>query len=211
MAATGVAGGGAAGATAAAAQETTTTSSGNTTASENETTTAANATTTSGGSSGGGGPTEEVIVGPGGSLVYEPADLTIAPGTTVNFVWESDNHNIVVNSQPDGAGWEGTAGSETKTYNTGHEHSHTFETTGTYEYYCQPHRTAGMKASITVQEGGAQSSGGGGHAEEDPKHMGVPIQAHFVGLGALLMMAVSLVYTFFILKYGESPHASGGN
>src|SRR6056297_2838116 len=180
MAATSVAGGGAAGATAAAAQETTTTSSGNTTASENETTTAANGTTTSGGSSGGGGPTEEVIVGPGGSLVYEPADLTIAPGTTVNFVWESDNHNIVVDSQPDDANWEGTAGSETQTYDTGHEYSYTFETTGTYEYYCQPHLTAGMEASITVQEGGAQS-GGGGQAEEDPKHMGVPIQSHFVG------------------------------
>ncbi|NHN58248.1 MULTISPECIES: plastocyanin/azurin family copper-binding protein [Halorussus] len=209
-AATGVAGGAGAGAAAAAAQETTTTSSGNTTATGNETTTAANGTATGGGASGGGGPTEEVIVGPGGSLVFEPADLTIAPGTTVHFVWESDNHNVVPSSQPEGANWEGTAGGETKTYNTGHEYSHTFETTGTYEYYCQPHETAGMTGTITVQEGGA-STGGGGGGEADPEHMGVPFQAHFVGLATLLMIAVSLIYTFFLLKYGESPHASGSN
>nr|WP_276281378.1 plastocyanin/azurin family copper-binding protein [Halorussus sp. DT72] len=210
MAATGVAGGAGAGATAAAAQETTTTSSGNTTASGNETTTVANGTTTSGGASSGGGPTKEVIVGPGGSLVYEPAELTIAPGTTVNFVWESDNHNVVVESQPDGANWQGTEGAPSKTYNTGHEYSHTFSTTGTYEYFCQPHKTAGMVGTITVQEGGG-GGGGGGAAEADPEHMGVPFQAHFVGLATLLMMVVSLIYTFFLLKYGESPHASGSN
>jgi hypothetical protein len=67
-----------------------------------------------------------------------------------------------------------------------------------------------MVGSITVQEGGG-GGGGGGQAEADPEHMGVPFQAHFVGLATLLMIAVSLVYTFFLLKYGESPHASGGN
>ncbi|WP_368408832.1 plastocyanin/azurin family copper-binding protein [Halorussus limi] len=210
MAATGVAGGGAAGATAAAAQETTTTSSGNTTASGNETTTAANGTTTSGGASGGGGPTKEVIVGPGGSLVFEPAEITIATGTTVKWVWESDNHNVVPSSQPEGADWQGTPGAPSKTYNTGYEYSHTFNTTGTFEYYCQPHETAGMVGTINVKES-ISSGGGGGQKEANPEHMGVPFQAHFVGLATLLMIAVSLVYTFFLLKYGESPHASGGN
>ncbi|WP_276300836.1 plastocyanin/azurin family copper-binding protein [Halorussus lipolyticus] len=209
MAASGVAGGTAAGATAAGAQETTTTSSGNTTtASGNETTTAANETAT-GGQSGGGGPTKEVIVGPGGSLVFEPAEITIAPGTTVKFVWESDNHNVVPDGQPDGANWEGTEGGASKTYDTGYEYSYTFETTGTYEYFCQPHKTAGMVGSITVQEGGPKTGGGGGEA--DPKHMGVPFQAHFVGLATLLMIVVSIIYTFFTVKYGESPHASGSN
>jgi plastocyanin len=210
MAASGVAGGTAAGATAAGAQETTTTSSGNTTtASGNETTTAANGTASEG-QSGGGGPTEEVIVGPGGSLVFEPAELTIAPGTTVNFVWESDNHNVVPESQPEGADWQGTEGAPEETYDTGYEYSHTFEMEGEYEYFCQPHKTAGMVGTITVQEGGAESGGGGG-GEADPEHMGVPFQAHFVGLATLLMMVVSLIYTFFLLKYGESPHASGSN
>jgi plastocyanin len=210
MAASGVAGGTAAGATAAGAQETTTTSSGNTTtASGNETTTAANGTASEG-QSGGGGPTEEVTVGPGGSLVFEPAEITIAPGTTIKWVWESDNHNVVPESQPEGADWQGTEGAPDKTYDTGHEYSHTFETEGEYEYFCQPHKTAGMVGTITVQEGGAETGGGGG-GEADPEHMGVPFQAHFVGLATLLMMVVSLIYTFFLLKYGESPHASGSN
>lgn len=166
------------------------------------------------GDGGGGGATEEVVVGPGGNLVYEPAELTIPPGTTVNFVWDSDLHNVVVESQPDGANWEGTPGAPDETYDTGYEYSFTFEVEGTYEYFCQPHLAAGMEASITVQEGGGGGGGegGGGVQEEvDPEEMGVPFQAHFVGLATLLMMAVSLVYTFFLLKYGESPNTSGGS
>jgi len=184
------------------------TTAGGTTAAGGTTTAPGTTNGTATGTSGGGasGPTEEVVVGPGGNLVYEPADLTIAPGTTVNFVWESDNHNIVVDSQPDGAGWEGTPGSDT--YDTGYEYSHTFETTGTYEYYCQPHLSAGMEASITVQEGGAAAGGAG---ELDPEHMGVPFQAHYVGAATMLAIVVSLVFAFYLLKYGESPHASSPN
>ncbi|WP_128477854.1 plastocyanin/azurin family copper-binding protein [Halorussus pelagicus] len=142
---------------------------------------------------GGGGGSQEVIVGPGGSLVYDPEELTIAPGTTVNFVWESDNHNIVVDSQPDGAEWEGTEGGASKTYNSGHEYSHTFETTGTYEYFCQPHKTAGMAASITVQEGGA-SSGGGGPA--------IPSSAKSLGVATTAAMVFTLGLAYFFMKYG---------
>jgi len=142
---------------------------------------------------GGGGGSKEVIVGPGGSLVFEPAELTIAPGTTVNFVWESDNHNIVVESQPDGAGWEGTKGGASKTYNTGHEYSHTFETTGTYEYFCQPHKTAGMVGSITVQEGGA-SSGSSAPA--------IPSSAKTLGIATTAALVFTLGLAYFFMKYG---------
>ncbi|MGN8216017.1 plastocyanin/azurin family copper-binding protein [Halococcus salifodinae] len=164
---------------------------------------------TGGQSPSGGGPTKQVAVGPGGSLTFEPAQVTIAPGTTVRWSWESDNHNIVPNSQPGGSNWQGTSGPSSKTYNTGHTYSHTFSTTGTYEYYCQPHRSAGMTGSVTVQQGGASS--GGGEEEPNPEEMGVPFQAHFVGIATILMMVVSVIYTFFTLKYGESPHAKGGN
>ena len=62
----------------------------------------------------------------------------------------------------------------------------------------------------TIQVG---SSGGGGGEEEEPspEEMGVPFQAHFVGIATLLMMVLSLVYTFFLVKYGESPNAKGGD
>jgi len=163
---------------------------------------------TGGGSSGG--PTKQVAVGPNGNFVFDPEDITIEPGTTVNWTWESDNHNIVLENQPEESNWEGTSGPASKTYDTGHSYTHTFSTTGTYEYFCQPHKNVGMVGSVTVQEGGA-SSGGSGEEQQNPEEMGVPFQAHFVGIATILMMVVSLVYTFFSLKYGESPNAKGGN
>lgn len=152
----------------------------------------------------------EVAVGPGGSLKFEPAEVYVAPGETVTWSWKSNNHNIVVNSQPEGANWEGTAGAETKTYNEGHTYEHTFETKGEYEYVCFPHKPS-MAGKVVVNDKGKKpSSGGGAKKEADPKHMGVPIQAHFVGIATILAIFMSLAFTFFLLKYGESPHASGG-
>ncbi|WP_049898491.1 plastocyanin/azurin family copper-binding protein [Halococcus agarilyticus] len=148
---------------------------------------------------GSGGSTEEVTVGPSGSLVFEPAELSISPGTAVKFVWDSGGHNV----NPDDGDW-------------GHQpiedagFSFTtppFTETGSFGYVCDPHEPAGMVGTITVGE----SSGGGGEEEVDPEEMGVPFQAHFVGIATILMMVVSLIYTFFTVKYGESPNAKGGN
>lgn len=158
-------------------------------------------TDTDGGGGGGGGPTEEVIVGPGGSLVFEPETLEITPGTTVRWVWDSDMHNVVPESQPEDANWEGE-GSPGTTFDTGHEYSHTFETLGTYEYVCTPHESAGMVGSIEVVEELSQAGGG----EQDLHDLGVPIQAHWVGTATILMIFVSIMFTFYVLKYGESPN-----
>lgn len=141
----------------------------------------------------GGGGSKEVIVGPGGSLVYEPAEITIAPGTTVKWVWESDNHNIVVESAPDGASWEGTDGPPSKTYNTGYEYTHTFETTGTYEYFCQPHKVAGMTGSVIVQEGGADTGGGG---------PAIPSSAKTLSIATTAALVFTLGLAYFFMKYG---------
>jgi plastocyanin len=164
--------------------------------------------TSTGTSSGsGGGPTETVVVGPDGTLVFSPGTdeaLQIAPGTTVEFVWESDNHNIVVDSQPEGAGWEGYETLE----NTGFTYEHTFETLGTYEYYCEPHRTAGMVGTIEVVEN--PDAGGGGGGEKELHSFGVPIHAHWVGAATILGIIVTIIFTFYVLKYGESAHTGTG-
>jgi halocyanin-like protein len=158
--------------------------------------------------------------GNGGSYAFSPAGLWISPGTTVTFEWVSDNHNMVVEDGPDG-GWGGYETVEMGGFTT----SHTFETGGIYTYFCSPHQSQGMQAGIavgpdvaTVEEssggggGSGGSSGGGDELTIDDIHeMGVPFQAHWVGLATLLMILVSLLYTFFLLKYGTSPHASGGN
>lgn len=103
-------------------------------------------------SDGNGGGENEVVVGPDGNLVFDPAELTVDVGTTVTWTWDSDIHNVVVESQPEGASWDGTEGGESETYDTGHEYEFTFETAGTYEYYCSPHRSAGMTGTVVVEE-----------------------------------------------------------
>ena len=139
------------------------------------------------------GGSEEVIVGPGGDLVFSPGTdeaLQITPGTTVTFVWESDNHNIVVDSQPDDAGWEGHEEIE----NTDFTYEHTFETLGTYEYYCAPHETAGMVGTIEVVES---------IETEAPANLPeVPDTAKTLGVATTFAMVATLGLAFFFLKYG---------
>ncbi|WP_101296379.1 plastocyanin/azurin family copper-binding protein [Halegenticoccus soli] len=149
------------------------------------------------GGGGGGGGTQEVIVGPGGSLVFEPEELQIAPGTTVKFVWESDGHNVVPN--------QGDWGHQ-PLEDTGFEFEHTFEEVAEYEYVCEPHESAGMVGTIIVTENPQQ---GGGAGEKELEELGVPIQAHWVGVSTILGIVVTIIYTFYILKYGES--ANTGN
>ncbi|WP_134672053.1 plastocyanin/azurin family copper-binding protein [Halorussus marinus] len=146
------------------------------------------------GGGGGGGATKEVTVGPGGDLVFEPAEIEIQPGTTVKWVWDSDNHNVVADSTPEGADWEGTEGGDSETYNTGHEYSHTFEVEGDYEYYCTPHRSAGMVGTITV----SPDAGGGGEAAGPA----IPSTAKTLGVATTAAMVFTLGLAYFFLKYG---------
>ena len=125
--------------------------------------------------------------------MFDPAELTIATGTTVNFVWESDLHNIVVDSQPEGAGWEGTEGGPGTTYDTGHTYSHTFETAGTYEYACEPHRAAGMLGTVVVSTDAGAEAGGGPRLPGSAKTLGVALTA---------AMLSTLSFAYFFLKYG---------
>ena len=155
---------------------------------------------TGGGGGGGGTVTVELV-----DYAYEPGTeepLYIAPGTTVHFVWVTNTHNIVVDSQPDAANWQGHETVE----NAGFEYSHTFDTLGEYAFHCQPHLNLGMEGTIVVNESG-QAPGGAVATEADPEHMGVPFQAHFVGLATIVGIFVALVFTFFFLKYGETPHS----
>ena len=142
---------------------------------------------------GEGGGTEEVVVGPGGSLEFDPADLTIQPGTTVHWTWDSDNHNVVPSEKPDDSDFEGTEGGDSQTFDTGHEYEHTFEVEGDYEYYCTPHEQAGMVGTITVSE---DAGGGGGGAPA------IPSSAKTLGIATTTAMVFTLGLAYFFLKSG---------
>lgn len=161
------------------------------------------------GDGGGGATTKTVKVGPNNQNVFDPAEVYVSPGDTVKWVWEgSTGHNVHATSVPDEAGWD----AQTEIVSAPHEYSHTFEgPTGEYSYVCDPHKSLGMKGKVIVNENGQAPSGGGGPVERSPHEMGVPIQAHYVGIATILMMILSMVYTFFVLKYGESRNASAPN
>lgn len=93
----------------------------------------------------------EVTVGPGGDLQFSPERVTVAAGETVRWIWDAPNHNVKPSSVPDGSDWAGTPGEEGKTFEAGYVYTHTFEVAGTYEYYCSPHRSAGMTGSVVVE------------------------------------------------------------
>jgi plastocyanin len=90
-----------------------------------------------------GAPTT-ILVGVDGNR-FQPADLTISVGQTVNWYWPpgSANHNVVPadNDSPPSSG----APAAYPTY-----HSYQFTVPGVYHYYCQVHGGLGMAGTITV-------------------------------------------------------------
>ncbi len=147
-----------------------------------------------GGGGGGGGPTKTVTLV---NYAFEPATespMQIQPGTTVKFVWETDNHNIAVDSTPDGASWEGHEAIE----NAPFEYEHTFETEGTYEFHCTPHVGLGMTGTIEVTQD-AGSGGGGGEA--GPAKL-VPDGALTLLIGTVAGMISTLSLVYFFMRYG---------
>ncbi len=144
-----------------------------------------------------------VEVGAGDGLAFGPAAVHVDNGATVTWEWtgEGGSHNVVHQN--------GNFESEL-TGEAGFTFTHTFDSDGIYNYYCDPHRSSGMKGSVVVGSD-YPSIAAGVRTEQDPAHMGVPFQPHFVGIATLLAMMMTLVFTFFMLKYGESAHTKGGN
>jgi len=87
-----------------------------------------------------------------GLLVFDPAKLSICKGDSVTWVNnKAGPHNVVFDEDaiPSGVDQEKISmddqlGEEGDTY------SQKFDVAGTYEYYCEPHRGAGMQAQLTV-------------------------------------------------------------
>ncbi len=82
-----------------------------------------------------------------GLLKFEPSELTIKSGDTVKWVNNKlAPHNVVFE------GDKATAlNHKALLFSPGESFETTFNEAGTYSYYCEPHRGAGMVAKITVQ------------------------------------------------------------
>jgi len=99
--------------------------------------------------------THMVMVGQGGGLSFAPANLTIAVGDTVRWVWGSGGHSVV-------SGTNGTANGKfcspsdsgcdnPPLSNMGATYEHTFGQAGNFPYYCSVHFSLGMTGTIKVQ------------------------------------------------------------
>jgi halocyanin-like protein len=147
-----------------------------------------------------------VDVGAGDGLAFDPPAIWISPGTTVTWEWtgEGGDHNVVANDGPAGLDSGDPMGSGT------YEFEFTDEDAGITTYFCSPHEGQGMKGGVAVGDDVETTTLAGSNVKE-PIEFGVDIHEHWVGVSVMLMMSVSLVFTFFTLKYGESPHSSGGD
>ena len=100
------------------------------------------------------------------AVSFEPAELTVSQGDTVAWphaAGEAHSVSAYQDGIPDAAeywasggfeseeaartGWENGQGA----VQSGQSYVHTFETTGTHEYFCVPHEAAGMVGSVTVE------------------------------------------------------------
>jgi plastocyanin len=81
-------------------------------------------------------------------FTFQPASLTVAAGTTVTWTWDAGatSHNVTpaVPATPPGA---------SGTFAAPHTYEFTFNTPGTYSYYCTLHGspTTGMRGVVIVQ------------------------------------------------------------
>lgn len=78
-----------------------------------------------------------------GGLTFNPSSLTISAGTQVRWV---NTSTVLHTVTPDGhSEW-----SAANLSNNGSTFIHTFDTPGTYAYFCEPHVGSGMTGTITV-------------------------------------------------------------
>lgn len=141
-----------------AASETTaggTTTTGRTTTEEGAA--AEGGTTTEGGAQAGG--TQQVaMITEGTEYYFDPIGLFVEPGTTVEWVNESGAHSSTAYAEGTGSAQVTRIPEGTEPWNSGilaepgATFSYTFETEGTYDYFCIPHKALGMVARVVCGE-----------------------------------------------------------
>lgn len=123
-----------------------------------------------GGADGSESSNDGTVVEMTDELVYDPETVTVSVGETVT--WENTGnvgHTVTAyeDNIPDGAEYFASGGFDSESaardaYEPGdtdagdipggETYEHTFETAGTYEYYCIPHESSEMVGTVEVEE-----------------------------------------------------------
>jgi plastocyanin len=87
----------------------------------------------------------DVTMGANMNLVFEPNDITINAGDTVHFVNDAlPPHNVIVEDHPE-LTHDGLA------FASGESFDITFPDPGDFNFWCDPHKGAGMTGTIHVK------------------------------------------------------------
>lgn len=99
--------------------------------------------------------------GNGAAFAYDPTATVISRGATLVWTWTGagGGHNLRVEDQPAGGEFDELIELHDE---AGFTYRLTFETPGTYLYYCGPHLQQGMKGAIVVDDEGLDDGDGGG-------------------------------------------------
>jgi plastocyanin len=133
---------------------------------------------------------------------FDPANITVEPGTTVTWVQSGDNPHTTTS-------YDGLWDSGMIEGGSGGTFSFTFEEPGTYDYYCIPHESMGMIGSVTVTGSTASPTAtatGTATATASPTATalsdtgGPPITSLLLTLAATLALVVSGVMALAMLR-----------
>ncbi|MGB5900924.1 MAG: plastocyanin [Geitlerinemataceae cyanobacterium] len=80
-----------------------------------------------------------------GMLAFDPPTVTVKSGDTIKWVNNKlSPHNVVVEGHPE-------LSHKALAFSPGESFEVTFDSPGTYNYYCEPHRGAGMNGKVVVE------------------------------------------------------------
>lgn len=158
---------------------------------------------------GGEGERTEHVVDMTDGLIFDPDELTIAPGDTVRWVNVGGvGHSVTAYEDgiPEDAEFFASGDFETESAARGgypqrgdipggEAYSYTFEVEGDYEYFCIPHETVGMVGEISVVLGGAEPE----PAVNIPT---VPDSAKSLAIATTTALVSVVTLAYFFLKYG---------
>ncbi len=112
---------------------------------------------------GGGGSGDSKHVSMAEDFAFSPERVRIVPETTVRWVNDSDvGHTVTAYEAgiPERAAYFASGGFEAERaarndvqgglIAAGESYEHTFDTPGTYEYFCVPHESSGMTGTVVV-------------------------------------------------------------
>src|SRR5437588_2082569 len=101
--------------------------------------------------------TVDITVGPNGQNTFAPNPVAINVGDTVRWTFASIGHNVISGSSCQADTKFCSPGdtncADAPTPGPGATYSHTFNTAGSFPYFCSPHCFNGMTGTIIVQAG----------------------------------------------------------